>query len=394
MKDDSLNDITFSLNKFRTQVMKLSIEEFKECYGIEKNGIGKKCKLHIRTSLNNHNWMAIENTSEFHDLILNEYKTKKKNKSWVSDRTLKVHISMGKAKSGEAFKDENDADFYLDLNTGDALDFSQEDAQSPRVKLNSAEMNVITRSLPVQAKKMILRMYTKQASKLYHGFLWDHLDKIVAVVIRMSNVNLNSNGASEIRSLLQSESDESILSDATVDSMLLDLRLSLSSAPESEFPSKGKYPPLAGVDPPRLPTLLQWKHHQHPTQPGTNEFKGNPFASVFSSMFNSVLVPKESTEEPSSQTVNVVTFSYENRQSSVPVINDLTLSTTMLSILKKTRLYNLLLGGVDGYDFKVAHESGFYIYQGADFAEMNVGLLLQMELVKRPLHVMIEWDES
>ena len=111
-------------------------------------------------------------------------------------------------------------------------------------------------------------------------------------------------------------------------------------------------------------------------------------------MFNSVLVPKESTEEPSSQTVNVVTFSYENRQSSVPVINDLTLSTTMLSILKKTRLYNLLLGGVDGYDFKVAHESGFYIYQGADFAEMNVGLLLQMELVKRPLHVMIEWDES
>ena len=42
MKDDSLNDITFSLNKFRTQVMKLSIEEFKECYGIEKNGIGKK----------------------------------------------------------------------------------------------------------------------------------------------------------------------------------------------------------------------------------------------------------------------------------------------------------------------------------------------------------------
>lgn len=130
------------------------------------------------------------------------------------------------------------------------------------------------------------------------------------------------------------------------------------------------------------------------TELARNEFKGNPFASVFSSMFNSVLVPKESTEEPSSQTVNVVTFSYENRQSSVPVINDLTLSTTMLSILKKTRLYNLLLGGVDGYDFKVAHESGFYIYQGADFAEMNVGLLLQMELVKRPLHVMIEWDES
>ena len=386
--------MNFTLNKFRMQVMKLCLEEFKECYGIDKNCIGKRCKLYIRTSLNSHNWLSINHTIQFHELLITEYKTKKRNKSWLLDRIFKVHISIGKAKSGEAFINEDDAESYFDLSIGEASDFSPKDAQSPRVKLNSSQMNMLVRSLPVQAKKMLLKMYTNETSKLYHGFLWDHLDQMVAVLIRMSNVNLTSNGASEIRSLLQSENEDSILSNTIVDNILLDLRIQLSSSAGSEFPCKGKFPPLVeGEQPPKPPTLVQWKHHQHPTRSGQNNFNDNPLASVFSSIFNSVLLPKESREvvakESREEIVNV-TFSYAHDFHSVAVMDDLTISSTMLEILKETCIFELLLGGADGCVFKLEHESGFYKYPGAKFCKMKVGSLLRMQLVKIPLQIVIE----
>ena len=57
---------TFTLSRFRKDVMVMAVQSFPEEYGLDKKSVGPKCKLFIQKQWNLSSWTELPSTESFH----------------------------------------------------------------------------------------------------------------------------------------------------------------------------------------------------------------------------------------------------------------------------------------------------------------------------------------
>ena len=100
---------TFTLSRFRNDLMVLARGIFVEEYGVGKKSMGPKCKLFIQKQWNLSSWTEVSNTEVFVRLMTDQMATK----SWVKNKTLHIQFLFGRSKVGLEFKDEREMENYV-----------------------------------------------------------------------------------------------------------------------------------------------------------------------------------------------------------------------------------------------------------------------------------------
>ena len=166
--------------------MKMAVENFESEYGIERNVLGRHSKLYCQKSWNTSAWMEVKDTETLVRLVMDQMlQTKRINQG----KELMVRFAFGRAKSGFEFEDVDEYEEYMDLETGAAISFSQnDDGQSPYENKMGAVLREGTWRNPARVAELVQFMYTDQTCKLFHGFTKEHSNSFY----RFISINLST----------------------------------------------------------------------------------------------------------------------------------------------------------------------------------------------------------
>ena len=179
-KDDEFL-ASFTLSKFRSDLMSLAISNLPSEYGIKTKSLGKRCKLYFQKQWNSSAWCKLSTTDDLHQNL----KDQMSKKGRVSDKILQLKVSFGKAKKGENFASQKEFDDYIlkpvrNSTNGDgssdgssdgsdelmpqALLFSQEEIPSSPYKKKAGNIaRQDSRSNTTRIMDMITSLYTTES---------------------------------------------------------------------------------------------------------------------------------------------------------------------------------------------------------------------------------------
>ena len=260
LEDNEVGDeefiVSFTLSKFRKDLMVLAMENFKEEYGLAKKTLGRKCKLFIQKQWNTSTWTEIPTTEMFVQTVHEQIATK----SRVTNNTVAIRISFGKSKAGLEFSDEEDFSAYTCQDFGDSINFSQNEVPtSPFVRMVGAVKRDDSWNKPARISELVAVLYKRKDCKLHHGFLKEHGNAIYRII--SADLSINKDTSIYLCAL---NDPLHILSNDIIDSDLLPcfIRSHSNSVVGAPMPETGKFPPTNETMMDIPPTLREWKSTQ------------------------------------------------------------------------------------------------------------------------------------
>ena len=110
---------SFTLSKFRKDLMVLALEKFPEEYALKTKSLGPKCKLYIQRQWNSSSWSDINTTDD----LIYTLKDQMETRSRVRENVLSVRLAFGRAKVDNNFQSLEEFDTYTDDDYGDGMLF-------------------------------------------------------------------------------------------------------------------------------------------------------------------------------------------------------------------------------------------------------------------------------
>ena len=202
-----------------------------------KNKISKSSKIYCNRKFNEHQWIQVNNTKDFHSLILSEHA----NKDRIVGNALKMRFAIGYATNHTIY-DENDEYFndteYLTYST------KPQEMKSPEVILSSNEMKIRQWDEKKAIENLLNRMYYEEASPLYHGFTSQHKHSFamgISLFVKSGVGKMPENEAFQ----LALNSDSILLNESETKQYLLDpyYKNANFNSTMNYHPKKGQYPP-------------------------------------------------------------------------------------------------------------------------------------------------------
>jgi len=243
---------TFTLSKFRTDLMIDAVKKFPEEYAPKKKALGKQCKLYFQKLWNSSSWSEIATTD---DLIRN-LKDQMDTKGRVRNGILTIKMAFGKAKMGKSFMNQNEIDEYTEEENGEGFLFSQNEIpSSPFERRVGVIMRTDTHTNPTRITELIARLYRTESCKLYYGFLNEHVTSFIRIIA--ANICVHKDDSVFAKAM----KDNAIPSDEELDEFLISILVHRHNNDiiENTPPNRNKYPPTnedAVITP---PFLRDWK---------------------------------------------------------------------------------------------------------------------------------------
>ena len=167
-------------------MMQMAIAKFPEEYAIKKKAIGPNCKLFFLKSWNSSAWSDLTTTECF----IRTLKSQMNSKGRVDGKTLTLKLSFGKAKNGDAFSSEGEVNEYIDETDGQGIIFSSsKDQTSPFERRVGNLLREENHNNPIHITELISRMYKDESSKLYYGFLNEHINSFKRIIAAHNSVH-------------------------------------------------------------------------------------------------------------------------------------------------------------------------------------------------------------
>ena len=127
------------------------------------------------------------------DAFIRTLKEQMEIKTRVRNSILTLKVSFGRAKAGYHFKNRDEFEDYVnddEFEGGGALVFSQEDnTSSPFVRTMGAAKREASWTDPKKIMEFISLIYKDENSKLYHGFLREHMQSFFRIIKANLTVN-------------------------------------------------------------------------------------------------------------------------------------------------------------------------------------------------------------
>jgi hypothetical protein len=178
-EEDETFDNFFTLSRFRVEVMKLAVEKFSSHYSLNTHSLGPQSILYILKEWHRSAWSPIETTEDLHRNLLDQMDTKNR----VKNDTLTIRLAFGKAQVNKHFVYQNAFDAYTTYPNGEGFDFSQNgDPSSPFKRRSGKEMRHEIHDVTKHLMSLITKIYQTESSKLYHGFLYEHINTFFRIM--------------------------------------------------------------------------------------------------------------------------------------------------------------------------------------------------------------------
>ena len=253
---DERFDDTLTLSFFCKELMVLAMNGFPEEYSILKKSLGRRCKLFVQKQWNLSSWLEVPNTEVFIRLLKEQMCTK----SRVTDNTVHIRFSFGRAKAGLEFVTEEDFHGYCCADFGEGIHFSQSEVPaSPIVRQVGAVKRDECWNKPARVADLVAGLYKNEKGKLYHGFLKEHGNSFFKII--SADLSIRKDTSAFLPFL---NDPTKPITNEFIDNSLLPIfiRSHINDIVGNPMPETKKYPPTNETMMVMPPTLCEWKATQ------------------------------------------------------------------------------------------------------------------------------------
>ena len=348
---DESFDVSFTLSRFRKDLMVLAGDGFPEEYGYDKKTLGPRCKLFIQKQYNSSSWTEIPSTIMLVRTILEQMETKGR----VKNGRMLTRFSFGRSKAGLEFGSVREVNDYVCDDFGEYVKFSQnETPASPYVRKVGKVKRDSNWNKPARITELIANLYSSQTSKLHYGFLKEHGNSFFRII--SANLSMHLDNSVFLPAL--NDPDNHPISDEIITQDVLEvfIRSHQNDLPGNPMPETNRYPPTNETMLITPPTLREWKSTQQPVF----DIFGSSTITPTNTHHHAAVMP---STVPNPNEIDAVTFRAEwnDEEVSVMIEDNFTIDTDMESILDAEDVLSDL-GAVDGggqsYRYVIQKRSG------------------------------------